>query len=87
MSVEFDLQDDGQVRVRVDRDGERAVSDVMDPKMMIQEIADAAGWDTELDHDMLIVTLPAEPEAPVDPEAELEPSKIDESAPPEEPSA
>jgi hypothetical protein len=112
MSVEFDLKDNGMIRVRVDREGERAVSDEMDPKEMMQEIADAAGWDTEFDEGELIIQLPQEPETeePTEPaenpdetepaenpdetepaenpdETEPAPSQIDESAPPEEPSA
>ena len=42
MSIELELEDDGQVRVRLDTEGERAVSDVADPVQLIKDICETA---------------------------------------------
>lgn len=68
MSVEFDLEDDGRIRVKVDRKGERAVSDVMDPLEMMHEIAEAAGWDAGVEGNEFVVALPEELSDPGDPD-------------------
>jgi len=43
----MELEEDGQVRVRIDRGGERAISDVMDPMDLIRKVADTAMMDLE----------------------------------------
>lgn len=67
MSVEFELEEDGRIRVKVDRKGERAVSDVMDPLEMMHEIAEAAGWDGGVEGNEFVVALPEELSDPGDP--------------------
>ena len=47
MSIEMELEEDGQIRVKVDRGGERAVSDVMDPMDLIRKVADTAMMDLD----------------------------------------
>lgn len=47
MSIEMELEEDGQVRVRIDRGGERAISDVMDPMDLIRKVADTAMMDLD----------------------------------------
>lgn len=81
MSVFVELDEEGQVRVRVDRGGERAVSDLIDPIELIQMVAEAA----ELDLNDVLADAEEDPEAePTEPvEEEIEASEIDESAPPE----
>ena len=71
MSVEVTFEGDGRVRVKVDRSGERAVSDVVDAEELIHTVADAAGID------LADISGEEEPE-----ELTGEPG-IDESAPPE----
>lgn len=80
MSVEITLEDNGRVRVKVDRAGERAVSDVVDAEELIHTIADAAGVN--------LSELVGE-ETDEEPEELTGSPGIDESAPPEaeEPSA
>jgi len=68
MSIKFDLEDDGKIRVKVDRKGERAVSDVMDPLEMMHEIAEAAEWDAGVEGNEFVVTLPDELSDPGDSE-------------------
>lgn len=80
MSIEIELEEDGQVRVRVDKPGVSAVSDVMDPMDLIRAVADASGLDEDsISEKWYDVGTPEE-------EPAFEPG-IDESAPPEEPSA
>jgi hypothetical protein len=43
----MELEEDGQVRVRIDRGGERAISDVMDPMDLIRKVADTAMMDLD----------------------------------------
>ena len=79
MSIEMELEEDGQVRVRIDRGGERAISDVMDPMDLIRKVADTAMMDLDdiedkWDGDEEVTEEVVEP-------------GIDESAPSEEPSA
>jgi hypothetical protein len=79
VSIEMELEEDGQVRVRIDRGGERAISDVMDPMDLIRKVADTAMMDLDdiedkWDGDEEVTEEVVEP-------------GIDESAPPEEPSA
>lgn len=88
MSIEFDLEDDGKVRVRVDREGERAVSDTIDPYEMIKNICEAADITCVVGDQEMHVLLPIDHlgDSPDDGATEVdEPSKIDESAPPEPP--
>jgi hypothetical protein len=81
ISIEMEMEEDGQIRVKVDRGGERAVSDVMDPMDLIRKVADTAGLDDDdISEKWYDVGTPEEDEE------ESEPG-IDESAPPEEPSA
>jgi len=47
VSIEMELEEDGQVRVRIDRGGERAISDVMDPMDLIRKVADTAMMDLD----------------------------------------
>jgi hypothetical protein len=42
VSIELELEDDGQVRVRLDTEGERAVSDTADPVQLIKDICETA---------------------------------------------
>jgi hypothetical protein len=75
MSVEVTLESDGRVRVKVDRSGERAVSDVVDAEELIHTIADTAGID--------LVDISGEEEVDEEPEELTGEPGIDESAPPE----
>jgi len=79
MSIEMELEEDGQVRVRIDRGGERAISDVMDPMDLIRKVADTA----QLDLDDIEDKWDGDEEVT----GEVVEPGIDESAPPEEPSA
>lgn len=62
MSIELELEDDGQVRVRVDTGGERAVSDTANPMELIKDICETAGIAVEhvtsVDDDKLLILLP-----------------------------
>lgn len=123
MSIEFEMEEDGKIRVRVDTAGQRAMSEAMDPVDLIRQVMDEAELDVEDLEGQLPgenpdeTTEPTEPtegfpndeetediNQPEDPERGLdedpgdngsgdmtddvtEPSKIDESAPPEGESA
>jgi hypothetical protein len=75
MSVEITLESDGRVRVKVDRSGERAVSDVVDAEELIHTIADTAGID--------LADISGEEEPDEEPEELTGQPGIDESAPSE----
>ena len=62
MSIELKLEDDGQIRVSVDRPGERAVSDLIGPMQLIHKICETADLDTEVIGNELMIGLPAESE-------------------------
>jgi len=85
MSVEFVLEDNGQMRVRVDTAGQRAMSDTMDPLEMMHEIAEAAGWDAGVEGNEFVVALPEELSDSGDPESEEPTEPVDPSEEPTEP--
>ena len=60
MSIELELADTGEVRVRIDRDGERAVSDTANPVKLITDICETTGFEFALAEDQLTILLPEE---------------------------
>lgn len=60
MSIELELADTGEVRVRIDRDGERAVSDTANPAQLITDICETVGFEYSVTEDQITVLLPEE---------------------------
>lgn len=60
MSIELELADTGEVRVRIDRDGERAVSDTAKPVQLIADICETVGFECVMAEDQITILLPEE---------------------------
>lgn len=58
--IELELEDGGKIRVRVDTEGERAVSDVVDPVEFIQNICTTAGMDCVVGTGEMTILTPSE---------------------------
>ena len=58
MSIELELEDNGEVRVRVDADGERAVSDTRDPVQLIMDICEIAELTCVVGEEEMHILLP-----------------------------
>jgi hypothetical protein len=80
VSIDLSMEDDGQLRVSVDRPGERAVSDTIDPVMLINSICDTADMFHEANGDEMIITLPLDLSVPVEGEPQVDEKPEDESA-------
>jgi len=60
MSIELELADTGEVRVLVDRDGERAVSDTVNPVLLIADICETVGYECLVTEGQVTILLPEE---------------------------
>lgn len=58
MSIELELEDDGTIKVKVDRDGERAVSDHIDPYELIKQVCTEADITCVVGDEELHILLP-----------------------------
>mgnify|MGYP007008901325 CR=1 FL=1 len=71
MSIELELEDDGTIRVRVDKPGVSAVSDTIDPYELISQICVEADVNHTVSDGELHITLPLDLSVPVEGEPQV----------------
>jgi hypothetical protein len=82
VSIELELEDDGTIRVKVDRPGERAVSDTIDPYELITNICTEADIVNTVSDGELHISMPLDLSTPVEgePQVGVDPPEEGESA-------